>query len=266
MPFGNKNYGGYRNGGRKNSNKNGENEETRESAREEKLANLHDFPEDEPQEVTLVELLRRPRSCYRIYFGPHYITVHESTMIRYGMTKGSFFGKEEVHEIVRDNERQIAYTQALNYLGFQARTSGEIEKKLLEKEIDPEAAAETVRRLEEEKLIDDASYAQEWAKQRVTGRKKGKVLVKQELRRKGIDQELIEEALDALGDEDELRSAEELAAKKWRTTKGELWDRKRKTAAFIMRRGFSSDIARKALDRVLSQENEDADELGNEFD
>lgn len=266
MSFSKKNYGNSRNSGRKGSKNGGDNEENPENSREEKLANLHDFPEDESQEITLVEILRRPRSCYRIYFGAHYLTVHESTMVRYGMTKGSFFNKEEVHEIVRDNQRQLAYTQALNYLSFQARTSGEIEKKLLEKEIDPEAAAETVRRLQEEKLIDDASYAQEWAKQRVTGRKKGKRLVQEELKRKGVDKELITEALDALGDEDELRSAEELAAKKWRTTKGELWDRKRKTAAFIMRRGFSSEIARKALDRVLSQENEDADELGNEFD
>ncbi|OWA33828.1 RecX family transcriptional regulator [Saccharibacillus sp. O16] len=266
MPFGKNRFGSYSKGGRKGSKREEANHESQEHEPEEKLAHLHDFPEEEPQEVTLVELLRRPRNCYRIYFGPHYVTVHESTMIRYGMTKGSFFSKENVFEIIRDNERQIAYAQALNYLSFQARTSGEIEKKLLEKEIDPEAAAETVRRLEEERLIDDASYAQEWAKQRVTGRKKGKVLVKQELRRKGIDQELIEEALDALGDEDELNSAVELAAKKWRTTKGELWERKRKTAAFLMRRGFSSDIARKALDRVLQQEGEDAEGLGNEFD
>jgi|GEM_PF-5175146 len=152
MPFGKNRYGGYQNRSSKNAKRGEEQEGSREEAAEEKLANLHDFPDDEPQEVTLVELLRRPRSCYRIYFGPHYVTVHESTMIRYGMTKGSFFNKEAVFEIVRDNERQIAYTQALNYLSFQARTSGEIEKKLLEKDIDPEAAAETVRRLEEEKL------------------------------------------------------------------------------------------------------------------
>ncbi|NGZ75438.1 regulatory protein RecX [Saccharibacillus alkalitolerans] len=266
MNYGKKTYGSYRNSRRQREEEGENGEEKREQSREERLNHLIDFPEDETQEVTLVEQLRRPRNSYRIYFGPHYVTVHESTMIRYGMTKGSFFDKKEVLEIVRDNERQIAYVQALNYLSFKPRTSGEIEQKLIEKEIDPEAAADTIRRLEEEKLIDDASYAQEWAQQRVTGRKKGKVLVKQELRRKGIDPELIDDALEALGDDDELRSAEDLAAKKWRTTKGDLWDRKRKTADFIMRRGFSSEIARKALDRVLSREGEDAEGLGTEFD
>ncbi|GGN90153.1 regulatory protein RecX [Saccharibacillus kuerlensis] len=266
MSFGRKPYGKSQ-GGRRSGSQDGEDgEQKRSRSREEQLHHLFEFPEEEPQEVTLVELLQRPRHSYRIYFGPHYVTVHESTMIRYGMTKGSFFNKDMVHEIVRDNERQIAYAQAINYLSFKPRTSGEIEQKLLEKEIDPEAAADTVRRLEEEKLVDDAAYAQEWAYQRVTGRKKGKVLVKQELRRKGIDQELIDDALDALDDDDEMQSAEELAAKKWRTTKGDTWDRKRKTAAFIMRRGFSSDIARKAVDRVLSHEGEDSEDLGTEFD
>ncbi len=268
MSFGRKPYGSNRNANRRGNSGDGDGdgESKNERSYEERLNNLGDFPEEETQEVTLVELLRRPRQSYRIYFGPHYITVHESTMVRYGMTKGSFFDKEAVDNIVRDNERQIAYAHAINFLSFKARTSGEIEQKLLEKEIDPEAAADTVHRLQEENLIDDASYAQEWAQQRVTGRKKGKVLVKQELKRKGIDQELIDDALDALGEDDELRSAEELAIKKWRTTKGDLWDRKRKTAAFIMRRGFSSDIARRALDLALSREGEDAEELGTEFD
>lgn len=266
MSFGRKPYGSSRHSNRRTNSDEGDGESKNERSYEERLNNLGDFPEEETQEVTLVELLRRPRQSYRIYFGPHYITVHESTMVRYGMTKGSFFDKEALDNIVRDNERQIAYAHAINFLSFKARTSGEIEQKLLEKEIDPEAAADTVHRLQEENLIDDASYAQEWAQQRVTGRKKGKVLVKQELKRKGIDQELIDDALDALGEDDELRSAEELAAKKWRTTKGDLWDRKRKTAAFIMRRGFSSDIARRALDLALSREGEDAEELGTEFD
>lgn len=255
MSFGKRSFGNRR-----------KNEEREEGTREDRLNNLNDFPEEEAQEVTLVELLRRPVNSYRIYFGPNHITVHESTMIRYGMTKGSFFNKNTVNDIVSDNDRQVAYSHAINYLSFKARTSGEIEEKLLEKEIDPQTVEETVKRLVEENLIDDASYAQEWTRQRITGRKKGKVLVKQELRRKGIDSELIDDALDAMGEDDELRSAEELAAKKWPTTKGELWDRKRKTATFIMRRGFSSGIARKALDRVLEREGEDAEGLGTEFD
>ncbi|CAM4251403.1 regulatory protein RecX [Saccharibacillus endophyticus] len=263
MAFGKRSYGNRRNYKQSEST---EEEEDKKARREERLNHFGDFPEDESQEVTLVELLRRPVNSYRIYFGPHYVTVHESTMIRYGMTKGSFFDKDAVQEIVQDNERQVAYSQALNYLSFKPRTSGEIEQKLLEKELDPEAVAATVKRLVDEKLIDDAFYAQEWTRQRINGKKKGKVVVKQELRRKGIDPELIDDALEAMGDDAELRSAEELAAKKWRTTKGESWERKRKTAAFIMRRGFSGDIARKALDNVLSSEGEDAEGLGTEFD
>lgn len=263
MGFGKGSYGKRRSYKESEPNDDDENKKAR---REERLNHYSDFPEDESQEITLVELLRRPVNSYRIYFGAHYVTVHESTMIRYGMTKGSFFNKTTVQEIVQDNERQVAYSQAINYLSFKARTSGEIEQKLLEKELDPEAVAATVKRLIDEKLIDDAFYAQEWTRQRINGKKNGKAVVKQELRRKGIDPELIDDALEAMGDDAELRSAEELAAKKWRTTKGELWDRKRKTAAFIMRRGFSSDIARKALDHVLSGEGEDSEGLGSEFD
>lgn len=218
---------------------------------------LDGFPDEGEVEITAVTPLRKPRHHYKLTFGELNLMVHEDVMIKYRLLKGMSFSKEELENIVIANERQTAYAEALNYLSRKARTRTEIARKLKEKEIHPEIIETTLVRLQQEKLIDDELYAQQWAKQRVNSQKKGKVLIRQELRQKGVNKENIEQALEEIDPNDEIASATILAEKKWKSTSGEVFDKKRKTMAFLMRRGYSSDIVRKALDAVQQKPEDD---------
>jgi len=210
------------------------------------------FPEDTELTITSVLLLKRPKFRYRISFGPYALEVHEDVMIKYRMIKGAVFTKSELEEIVLADERQRAYADALQYLGRKPRTAYEMAIRLNEKGWSEETVAGVVGRLTEEGLLNDAAYAQEWAGQRVRNRGKGKMWVKHELRQKGISKPLIEDALGAVSEEDEYASAKELAVKKWRTSTGETADRKRKTGAFLLRRGFSGSLVSRVV-RELAQ-------------
>ncbi|MNJ35748.1 recombination regulator RecX [compost metagenome] len=106
----------------------------------------------------------------------------------------------------------------------------------------------------QEKLVDDAAYAQEWARQRVGNRGKGKLWVRHELRQKGIAKPLIEDALGEVSEEEEYNSAFQLGLKKWNATKGEFMERKRKTGAFLMRRGYSGGLVSKVIRELADQE------------
>ncbi|WP_410769181.1 regulatory protein RecX [Fontibacillus sp. BL9] len=211
------------------------------------------FPEGIDLTITSVLLLKRPKFRYRISFGSYSLEVHEDVMIKYRMIKGAAFTKNELEEIVLADERQQAYADALHYLSRKPRTAFEITMRLGEKGWSEEAAAEVVRRLTAEGLVNDAAYAQEWAGQRVRGRGKGKLWVRHELRQKGVSKPLIEEALQTVSEDDEFESALELASKKWRSTSGEPADRKRKTGAFLMRRGFSGSLVSRVI-RELGKE------------
>nr|WP_114499224.1 RecX family transcriptional regulator [Fontibacillus phaseoli] len=211
------------------------------------------FPEGIELTITSVLLLKRPKFRYVISFGPYSLEVHEDVMIKYRMIKGAIFTKSELEEIVLADERQQAYADALHYLGRKPRTAFEITMRLGEKGWSEEAAADVVLRLTAEGLVDDAAYAQEWAGQRVRGRGKGKLWVRHELRQKGVSKPLIEEALQTVSEDDEFESAMEFASKKWRSTSGEPADRKRKTGAFLMRRGFSGSLVSRVI-RELGKE------------
>lgn len=226
---------------------------------------LSSFPEDEDLVISSIELMRKQRHRYLISFGPYSISVHEDVMIKYRMIKGSVFRKDALQEIIIADERHRAYVEALRYLERKPRTSQEIAQRLQQKGWEQGSIDHTLERLEREKLIDDGLYAKMWAQQRMTTHKKGRLWVKQELRQKGIESGKIAEALGEVSPEEELESAWAIGRKKWQQTKGESLDRKRKTGAFLMRRGFNGEQVRQVLKRLAAGEEHARDwEAGDE--
>lgn len=226
---------------------------------EQEVQALADFPEDEVLIITKVERQKKSDHRYIIHFGAYNMTVHEDVMIKYRMISGSSFMKDDLEEIVIADERQRGYVEGLRYLERKPRTAQEIARRLREKEVGETIIAEVLQRLEQERLIDDPLYAKQWAEQRIMNQRKGKLWIRQELREKGIDKSLISEALENISPEEELDSAMQTGRKKWNMIRGDVNDKRRKTGAFLMRRGFSGDLVRQVLN-ILRQEEDFAGE------
>ncbi|MEK3768737.1 RecX family transcriptional regulator [Paenibacillus sp. FSL R5-0887] len=216
---------------------------------------LSDFPEGELLEITKVERQKKSDHRYIIHFGAYNMTVHEDVMIKYRMITSNSFMKADLVEIVVADERQRAYVEGLRYLERKPRTAMEMTRRLRQKEIGETIIAEVVQRLQEERLLDDPLYAKQWAEQRIANQRKGKMWIRQELREKGIDKTLISEALENITPEQELESALETGRKKWNLIRGEASDKRRKTGAFLMRRGFSGDMVRQVINTLLAEDN-----------
>ncbi|MEK3866167.1 RecX family transcriptional regulator [Paenibacillus sp. FSL H7-0716] len=216
---------------------------------------LSDFPEGELLEITKVERQKKSDHRYIIHFGAYNMTVHEDVMIKYRMISGNSFMKADLEEIVVADERQRAYVEGLRYLERKPRTAMEMTRRLRQKEIGETIIAEVVQRLQEERLLDDPLYAKQWAEQRIANQRKGKMWIRQELREKGIDKTLISEALENITPEQELESALETGRKKWNLIRGDASDKRRKTGAFLMRRGFSGDMVRQVINTLLAEDN-----------
>jgi len=216
---------------------------------------LSNFPQNELLEITKVERQKKSDHRYIIHFGVYNMTVHEDVMIKYRMITGNSFMKSDLEEIVLADERQRAYVEGLRYLGHKPRTAQEMARRLRQKEIGETIISETLQRLQQEKYIDDPLYAKQWAEQRITNQKKGKMWIRQELREKGIDKSLISEALDEITPEQEQQSALLTGRKKWNLIRGEVSDKRRKTGAFLMRRGYSGEMVRQVLQILAQEEN-----------
>jgi len=147
---------------------------------------------------------------------------------------------------------QVARTIALRRLESAPRTRAELAATLAKRGVPTQVADRVLDRFTEVGLIDDAAFAQAWVTSRHHGRGLGRRALSSELRRKGVDPHLIEQACSSLDAEDERARARQLAARKSQSLLG-VDHRKAlgRLAAMLVRRGYSAglayEVAREAL-------------------
>lgn len=129
---------------------------------------------------------------------------------------------------------------SLNFLKFRPRTVFEITEKLKSKNISTEEIKETIRVLKRNGLLDDEKFAKMWIGDRNRFKPSGNFLLKLELKKLGIDEVIIE---DAISDQDEIELAKLALELKNRYRNAEF----SKQAQFLQRRGFSMNTIYKVL-------------------
>jgi regulatory protein len=115
-----------------------------------------------------------------------------------------------------DVARQIC----LHQLEFAPRTRAELAAVLRKKGVEDDVAEEVLGRFTEVGMIDDAVFAQMWVTSRHRGRGLAGRALQQELRRKGVDDDDIAEAVATLDPEQEAATARALVDRKLRSTRG----------------------------------------------
>lgn len=143
-------------------------------------------------------------------------------------------------------EKQRALERAFRSLAARAHTEKEIVDKLTRAGFSQEAIAGAMETLTRYRLVDDAAYAENWVQTRAK-RGIGPYRLRQELYRKGVCSEEAQSALDALDEDDALDAAAAFAAKRMKNDSPE---EKRRAMQALLRRGFSYETARAALERA----------------
>ena len=144
------------------------------------------------------------------------------------------------------------YLAALRLLTRQDYTCAALRRKLQMKRFSAEEAQQALERLISEGYLQDQRYAERFvAAARNSGRYVGYRL-RQELRRRGVDAELVEKVLqDAPDDGDDLIRARELIERRYTGFNPQMADdrQRRRIAGFLQRRGYPGDLIRQLLER-----------------
>jgi len=146
----------------------------------------------------------------------------------------------------------------LRLLTGTPRTRKQLADALRKREIPDDVAEQVLSRFEEVGLIDDGAFANAWVESRHHGRGLARRALAQELRTKGVDTALIDEAVGRLDAEREEATARELVARKLRATRGLDRDRRiRRLAGMLARKGYSQGLALGVVRQALEEEGED---------
>ncbi|MEW1551772.1 recombination regulator RecX [Streptomyces tsukubensis] len=156
----------------------------------------------------------------------------------------------------------------LRLLTGTPRTRKQLADALHRREIPQEVADDVLSRFEDVGLIDDAAFADAWVESRHHGRGLARRALARELRTKGVDAALIDEAVGRLDSESEEETARALVVRKLRATQGLDRDRRiRRLAGMLARKGYGEGMALRVVRRALEEEGEpDLDEAMDALD
>ena len=137
-------------------------------------------------------------------------------------------------------QKAIAYAHRL--LNVRPRSEKELKDRLFRKGFDRTTVYSVIPLLKEKNVIDDFRFAKLWIESRMRVSPKGEVLLRKELRDKGVPDGIIEEVL-AEKEKDENTLARTLVADKMKTLKSLPKEKARKKIFdFLARRGFDFDV------------------------
>ncbi|MFT3740911.1 MAG: regulatory protein RecX [Breznakibacter sp.] len=145
-----------------------------------------------------------------------------------------------------------ALTRAAALCSASERCSGDIRKKLLEWELNADEADEVIRILKKEKFIDDERFAGFFVRDRFRFNKWGKQKIRFELKKRGMENEVIAQALDTIEAQEYKQTLLELMKARLRSEK-KADPRLRKAALlrFAASRGFEADLCYSVADLLL---------------
>lgn len=150
-----------------------------------------------------------------------------------------------------------AYNYALNLLSARPYSTSALYRKLIQKQYSAADADDAIRRLVDNGLLNDAKYAEQYARSKILSTGSSKRRLQQDLYRKGIKGDVATTAIANVLEQEEIDPAVliERVAKKKLAQLGDLEPLvlRRRLFAFLARRGYDVDEIKAVTERVTAR-------------
>ena len=216
--------------------------------------------------ITRLSPQRRDPSRVNVYLDGQFAFGLAATLVEErGLRVGRALRPEEIAALQADDELGKATDRALAFLTYRPRSVREVRDRLAKKGVEPEVVEAVLARLAGWGYVGDEGFARYWIENRGANQPRGRRLLQQELWRKGVEKETIDQALEE-SELDEDAGALALARKRLPQLRAlDEPTQRRRLAAYLQRRGYDYPTIKRALDWLLAPDDADAD-LGEPAD
>jgi len=150
----------------------------------------------------------------------------------------------------------------LQLLASRPRTRSELMKALLRKGIEEEIADRVLGRLDDVGLIDDKAFAEMWVRSRHEYQGMGRRALSVELRRRGVDNEIVAEAVASVDSDAEDERARQLVRKRLPSMgSADHTTKIRRLVGMLARKGYAQGLAYRVVKEELATVGEETNLL-----
>lgn len=200
--------------------------------------------------VTAIRQQRQRPDRYSVYVDGRYsFSLSDSQLIKAGLVTGQELAGEELEGYRADSHYGKALQSAFNLLSYRARSHREMIQRLRLKKYEPEIIERVIERLSQLKLLDDEQFAHSWVTQ-PRSQRRSTLRLRQELQQKGIDSELMQQAIAQL-DPQHDRQAAHAAIERYLKKKAQ--PERQKLLGSLARQGFPIGLLIQVLDQDFSE-------------
>lgn len=208
--------------------------------------------------ISKIKRIRGKRSQYGVYLdGSLALELSDWTIGKFGMRTGDDLDEQLIDTIKSAEAESRAKNIAINYLSYRPRSSKEIIFHLTKKGFEHECAENVTRYLQSVKMVDDNQFAHAFVRDRLKRKPTGQALLRQQLLAKGISSAMADQVLTELvSPQSQQASALQAAKRKIQLTQHtekiiDAEKREKRILDFLLRRGFSYEIALKTIRTTL---------------
>lgn len=178
-----------------------------------------------------------------------------------GSASGSSDGGDEqvqppedvAEEAPEADHEAVARKILLDQLTGQARSRSELAARLARKGVPAEVGERLLDRFQEVGLVDDEAFARAWVQSRQVGKGLARRALAQELRRKGVADDVAAAALDQVDPEEEVEAARLLVRRKLRTVASlDHAVAVRRLSGMLARKGYPAGLAFRVVREELA--------------
>ena len=207
------------------------------------------------KKITKIEQQKRKKNRVSLYLNETFFCgIPKELIAKLDLFKGKEVDEIEMKSLIVEKEIADAKQKVLRLLNRKMYSEKEIRDKLRKKDVEDSISKIVIRDLKEISLIDDYAYTQAFVSDVIRLKPQASFKIAYELKQKGVRQTIINKVFHEahIVEEDASRAIkigkQKLARMKSIRDKKTL---KRRLYNFLLRRGFSYEVIRDTLDKLL---------------
>jgi regulatory protein len=200
--------------------------------------------------ITALEPQVKHANRFNLYVDDQFV-LGVSALVAAKLRVGQTLSADDLTRLEAEEAFETAREKALRFLEPRPRSATEVKQHLAKKKIAMEVIEQVIARLTEAGLIDDAAFAKYWVENREQFKPRAARALRFELKRKGLDNAQIAEAVGAIDESESAYRAGWTRAQRWRNLERRVF--LEKLIAFLVRRGFGYDVAKDAATRAWKE-------------